>query len=160
MESFVPVSPTDDFPLRNLPYGVFSRREQPDKQCIGVAIGDYVVDLGSLASEGLLTGPIMSSRAKQCFSACSTLNEFMGTGKSAWQETRSTLQRLLSSSEGVIRDNESLRQKVLVDRSETTLHMPAAIGDYTDFYTSKQHATNVGTIFRCAWSTCVAVLHR
>jgi fumarylacetoacetase len=78
----------------------------------------------------------------------STLNSFMALGRPVWLEARHTLQRLLSAGEGALRDNPPLRAAALVSLAEATLHLPATIGDYTDFYASREHATNVGTMFR------------
>jgi fumarylacetoacetase len=77
-----------------------------------------------------------------------TLNSFMALGRPAWAEARATLQRLLSSEEGALRDNATLRREALVSLAEACMHLPAAIGDYTDFYCSREHATNVGAMFR------------
>jgi fumarylacetoacetase len=89
----------------------------------------------------------MMGEAKRVFCQ-STLNAFMALGRPSWLETRYTLQLLLSSNESILRDNESLRDAVLIPMSQVTMHLPAAIGDYTDFYSSKSHATNVGVMFR------------
>jgi fumarylacetoacetase len=78
----------------------------------------------------------------------SVLNRFMSLGNQAWRETRSRIKDLLSNSNPTLKDNTELRQKALVDRSKCIMHLPADIGDYTDFYSSRQHATNVGTMFR------------
>jgi fumarylacetoacetase len=72
----------------------------------------------------------------------------MALGRPAWAEARATLQRLLSSEEGALRDNATLRREALVSLAEACMHLPAAIGDYTDFYCSREHATNVGAMFR------------
>ncbi|RKP04798.1 hypothetical protein THASP1DRAFT_35455 [Thamnocephalis sphaerospora] len=72
----------------------------------------------------------------------------MSLGKPVWQATRRFLQRILSADEPLLRDNESLRHKVLVAQHNVKMHLPADIGDYTDFYASKEHATNVGIMFR------------
>lgn len=72
----------------------------------------------------------------------------MGLGKDAWKETRDTLQRILCSSEGVLRDDSKRQSRCLLKQESVTMHLPANIGDYTDFYSSKNHATNVGTMFR------------
>jgi fumarylacetoacetase len=141
--SFIPVDPDSDFPIQNLPYGIFSTQGNPTHR-IGVAIGDFVLDLSQVVH--LFTGP--------CLSACSdvftktTLNAFMGLGRPAWSEARSTLQRILSKDEAVLRDNAELRGRALIPMKEVTMHLPANIGDYTDFYSCREHATNVGTMFR------------
>jgi fumarylacetoacetase len=106
-----------------------------------VAIGDYVLNLNVLAQYGLLDGPLMSIEAKRVFSE-PTLNAFMALGRPYW--------RLLSSHEGVLRDNQALQKKILIPMSQTTMYLPAKIGDYTDFYSSRDHAINMGTMFRGA----------
>ena len=78
----------------------------------------------------------------------STLNKYMSLGHPAWKETRNRLKEILSKDCLILRDNESLRSKCLIDRSKIKMHLPAQIGDYTDFYSSRQHATNVGIMFR------------
>jgi fumarylacetoacetase len=72
----------------------------------------------------------------------------MALGRPAWQEARSTLQQVLSDSCPTVRDNNDLRLRCLIPIQQITMHMPAQIGDYTDFYASKEHATNVGIMFR------------
>lgn len=111
---------------------------------MGVAIGDYVLDLTEIAD--LFTGPIMSQKKSSLQEQ--VLNGFMGLGKDAWKETRDTLQRILCSSEGVLRDDSKRQSRCLLKQESVTMHLPADIGDYTDFYSSKNHATNVGTMFR------------
>jgi len=142
--SFIEVAPDHHFPIQNLPYGVFSTAEN-SKPRIGVALGDYVVDLYTLSEKGIFTGPQLSDGS--VFRE-ESLNKFMGLGRPAWTEARSTLQRVLSASEGVLRDNADLQKQVLIPKSRVSMLLPAQIGDYTDFYSSKQHATNVGIMFR------------
>jgi len=144
MESFVKVAPSSQFPLQNLPYGVFKPAAGGPARP-GVAIGDCVVDLSILSDAGLFKGPLLS--ASDCFSQTS-LNAFMALGRPAWKEARTTLQKLLSAEEPTLRDNVSLRAKAIIPMSDVKMEMPAVIGDYTDFFSSKEHATNTGTIFR------------
>ncbi|XP_074627785.1 fumarylacetoacetase-like [Acropora palmata] len=141
--SFLNVSPDSHFSIHNLPYGIFSTSSNP-KPRIGVAIGEYVLDLSEMSD--LLTGPVIAKRKSVLHE--STLNSFMGLGPQAWKEMRDSLQRILSSNEGVLRDNSDLQSRCLHRQSDATMHLPAVIGDYTDFYSSKNHATNVGTMFR------------
>jgi len=143
LRSFVPVPADSHFPIQNLPYGAFSRGEGFVR--IGVAIGDLVLDLGALEEEGLFDGPELGST--YLFSG-STLNSFLALGRPAWREARATISRLLREDEPTLRDNEALRKKALVPMADVTMHMPVRIGDYTDFYSSREHATNVGTMFR------------
>lgn len=210
MQSFVSVQPCSDFPLQNLPYGVFSTATDPTPRC-GVAIGECVLDLREVKRAGLLSGPELSAHGG-CFEQVSawwglwwsslaapppdlpptvflapphksmgircvaclqpTLNAFMALGPPAWQEARTTLQRLLSGEEGALRDSCTLRSAALVPMSSAFMHLPAAIGDYTDFYASREHATNVGAMFRgqanalqpnwcgCAITACKGSTHR
>ncbi|XP_073230518.1 fumarylacetoacetase-like isoform X2 [Porites lutea] len=141
--SFLQVSQDSHFPLQNLPYGVFSTSVNP-RHRIGVAIGEHVLDLCGISE--FFTGPVMSQRKEALQEP--TLNAFMGLGREAWKETRDTLQRILSSNEGILRDNSNLQSRCLIPQSQVEMHLPALIGDYTDFYSSKNHATNVGTMFR------------
>ncbi|MBF6987972.1 MULTISPECIES: fumarylacetoacetase [Cupriavidus] len=128
------------FPLQNLPYGVFSVKGQSPR--VGVAIGDQIVDLAALDDAGLLP-----AAAKGTF-AGTTLNRFIALGKPAWTETRKRLTALLSGEDAALRDNAALRDKALVPMSAAALHLPVDIPGYTDFYSSKEHATNVGRMFR------------
>ncbi|KAL7405592.1 hypothetical protein ABVT39_003695 [Epinephelus coioides] len=141
--SFIKMDPSSDFSFHNLPYGIFSTPDNP-KCRIGVAIGDQILDLSVIKS--LFRGPVMSKH-QDVFDQ-PTLNGFMALGYEAWKEARRTLQRLLSASESTLRDDVSLRSRAFVHQSKVTMHLPADIGDYTDFYSSRDHATNVGIMFR------------
>lgn len=144
LKSFVEVHPDSHFPIQNLPYGVF-KVEPASEPRPGVAIGDYVLDLSVIASAGLFDGPYLEN--SDCFNQ-PTLNKFLGLGRPAWKEARSTLQKLLSAAEPILRDNTSLRQKALLPMDKVQMLLPIAIGDYTDFFASKHHAKNCGLIFR------------
>jgi len=111
---------------------------------IGVAIGDYVLDLSSIAH--LFTGPLMAGHQDSL--RASSLNSLMSLSPAHWAETRATLQTLLSRDTPTLRDDTGLRAEALVPQARVTMHLPANIGDYTDFYSSLDHATNVGTMFR------------
>ena len=145
MASFVQYAPDCDFPLQNLPYGIF-RPSPASPPRVGVAIGDFVLDLSECAAAGLFSGPMLSS-GSACF-AEATLNAFMGMGRPAWTEARAAITNLLSADTATIRDNAELRAKVLLPLDSVNMEMPAKIGDYTDFYASRDHATNIGTMFR------------
>jgi fumarylacetoacetase len=130
-----------DFPIQNLPFCVFSRADLHDDFRGGVAIGDQILDLAALAKLHLLSGV-----AAQAMQACAepTLNRFMAMGCDTWSALRLALSRLLahgSAQEGMLR-------ACLVPQSEAEYALPAKIGDYTDFYASVHHATNVGKLFR------------
>lgn len=129
------------FPIQNLPYGIFSTASRPDPR-VGVAIGDQVLDLAALNAAGLL------GDRKQTVFASPVLNAFIALGKPAWVETRQRLQALLSGQDPALRDNPALQQQALVPLAEARMHLPIDIPGYTDFYSSKEHATNVGRMFR------------
>jgi fumarylacetoacetase len=135
--SFISVSPDSPFPIQNLPYGVFSFGT--NRAHIGVAIGEHVLDLTVLQKKGVLSGDYFQARC---------LNAFIKTGKSEWQRVRSQLQELLDEGNPELRDNHALRGEVLIPREQVCMHLPVEIGDYTDFYSSKEHASNVGSMFR------------
>ena len=141
LRSFIVVDPASDFPIQNLPYGVFSTAALPVAR-VGVAIGDHVLDLWELEQDCRLdVGPL------GVFSAAS-LNPFMALGPKVWARTRERISELLRHDNPELRDNESLRRRALVPMADARLHLPIAVAGYTDFYASREHATNVGTMFR------------
>ena len=144
MTPFLDVPADSGFGLHNLPYGVFSRGGEPPR--VGVRLGDHVVDLAALETHGLLAAagagraPVFRQPA---------LNAFMALGADAWAAVRERLQDLLSDGgDPALRDADAVRKEAVVPLAEVTMHLPARVGDYTDFYSSRQHATNVGTMFR------------
>ena len=138
MKSFIAYSEDCHFPIQNLPYGIFSSSDNP-KPRGGVAIGDLVLDLSALEADGLIASNYFSQP---------NLNLFMGAGKEIWSSVRKQIQALLDEGNSSLKDNSELRERVFYKQSEVSMHLPAQIGDYTDFYSSRQHATNVGTMFR------------
>jgi fumarylacetoacetase len=144
MKSFIDVQPESHFSIQNLPYGVFSPREG-GRPRVGVAIGDQVLDLSVLDEGGFFDGTEAGGR--QIFSK-PALNDFMALGRPAWVETRGAIQELLLADNPKLRDDAKLRQRALRHMNDVQMYLPAAIGDYTDFYSSREHATNVGTMFR------------
>ena len=137
--SWLEVAADSCFPIQNLPYGVMRRAGEIH---VGVAIGEQVFDLTLASREGLLPN-------KALF-AGSDLNAFAAAGSSAWSETRERIGRLLSADEPTVRDDARLRESLLVPQREVEMLLPVTVGDYTDFYSSKEHATNVGTMLRGA----------
>jgi len=142
LKSFIEVSPNSDFPLENLPFGIFKPREGSARA--GVALGDFVVDLSVLESKGHLS---FGAEAAGVFSRDS-LNAFLTLGRPAWKKTRDTLQHLLSADTPTLRDNSELREQAFHRQQDVTMRLPVHIGDYTDFYSSYHHAHNVGTMLR------------
>lgn len=140
--SFIPVDAASDFPIQNLPYGVFSTAALPAPR-VGVAIGDYVLDLAVLEAEGLID----LAPAWDVFAQAS-INAFMALGPEVWSRTRARISELLRHDNPHLRDNKILRERALVPMAEARLHLPVTVAGYTDFYSSKEHATNVGVMFR------------
>ena len=137
-------SPETDFPIQNLPFAVFSRKGDSERR-VGVAIGDQIVDVGESLSANLWTG-----KARDVARWCDrpTMNELMQAPRDALSEFRARLSELLSGSPGDNTVINPLPPGALVPMSEADLFLPATIGDYTDFYASIYHATNVGKLFR------------
>jgi len=142
LRSFIPVAADSHFPIQNLPYGVF-RRHSGGEACVGVAIGDQILDLTFLEDKGLLN---ISTLGKYRLFDRGKLNPFMERGKRVWAETRAFVSRLLRADQPTLRDNAELRRQALVPMSEPQMLLPTVIGDYTDFYSSREHATNVGAM--------------
>ena len=145
LTSFIEVAADSDFSIHNLPYGIFSdtkAQAKADNRRAGVAIGEYVLDLSVLESAGLLDlagGPYFNQP---------TLNAFIDSGRDNWQKARATVQTLLSDADGTLRDDTELQKKALFKQADVTMHLPVHVPGFTDFYSSKEHATNVGTMFR------------
>ena len=137
LETWVTVPDNSDFSIYNLPFGIFSVDEEAPKA--GIAIGEQIVDLAALADLGLLE--VSSVYFRQ-----STLNDFIGLGKEITNKVRLDVQQLL------VLENSPLKNhpKVFVQQEDAKMHLPMHIGDYTDFYSSIEHATNVGKMFRDA----------
>jgi fumarylacetoacetase len=143
LRSWVPVAADSPFPIQNLPYGVFRRRG--GAAAVGVAIGESILDLTFLEASGLLSGPLLG---RQRVFDQGKLNPFLALGRPAWTETRARIRQLLRAEEPTLRDDAALRERALLPISETELLLPVEVGDYTDFYSSRQHATNVGIMMR------------
>ncbi|NUZ08347.1 fumarylacetoacetase [Piscinibacter koreensis] len=130
-----------DFPIQNLPFAVFRRAGSDEPFRGGVAIGDRIVDLGAAASAGVFEGS--AAHAAQA-AAGDTLNALMALGPAAWSALRLALSRALRVGSG----REAALGPLLVAQADAEYAVPARIGDYTDFYTSVHHATNIGRQFR------------
>ena len=144
MTSFLDLPSGSGFGLHNLPYGIFSTADGPAR--VGVRLGDTVVDLAALEAHGLVAA---AGGTRQPVFAQGALNAFMALGADAWAAVRGRLQDLLSDDgDDALRSSQTLRQQALVPLADVTMHLPAEVGDYTDFYSSRQHATNVGSMFR------------
>jgi fumarylacetoacetase len=133
--------PGTDFPIQNLPFAIFRRQGSDDAFRGGVAIGDQVVDLAALAGRALFDGK--AAAAAQAASGA-TLNALMGMGAPYWSALRLALSRALRAGS----TQQEAVTACLVPMREIEHRLPAQIGDYTDFYTSIHHATNIGKLFR------------
>ncbi len=143
-----------DFPVQNLPFGVFRRRDASSDAKIGVAIGDNIVDIAGLRTENLLANSDVKHAADACAvwaadansPSAISLNALMALGSAPRRALRHRLYALLRSD--VSASDRQAVSRHLVAQSEVEMLLPAAIGDYTDFYASIFHATNVGKLFR------------
>lgn len=144
LRSFIPTTAESHFPIQNLPYGVFRPKSGGMPRC-GVAIGDLVVDLAELERVGLLK---VDANIVEPVFAVDSLNPFMALGRTVWRQVRGDLQKLLAADNPRLRDDDDLRRRALLPLSEVELLLPVRIGDYTDFYSSKDHAFNVGSMMR------------
>jgi fumarylacetoacetase len=142
LRSWVQVPPGSDFPIQNLPYGTFT--EAGNRPRIGIAIGESILALDVAAETGLLDDACPDAR--RVFAA-STLNAFLGSGRAAWRAVRERISTLLDAGDSTLRER-GIAGSALVRQRDVLLTMPLAIGDFVDFYSSLDHATNVGTMFR------------
>ena len=143
LRSFIEVAETSDFPIQNLPYGVFST--PGTKPRIGVAIGDFVLDLAACEAAGLVRPDQQTTVFDQA-----SLNGFMALGPSVWSKTRARISELLRHDVATLRDDVSLRARALLPRNSVQMHLPFEVKSFSDFYSSLQHATNAGMILRGA----------
>ncbi|MCW5908022.1 MAG: fumarylacetoacetase [Chitinophagales bacterium] len=142
LKSWVEVKPGSDFPIQNLPFGMFMTGQMTSRA--GVAIGEYILDLAVIAEAGLLDAIKFDKKDL----SRPYLNWFIGSGKKVTTAVRERISDLLNAENSELRDNAELKAKALVKQSEAQMLMPVRIPNYTDFYSSKEHATNVGIMFR------------
>lgn len=133
-----------DFPIQNLPFGVFRIDGRGDPR-VGIAIGDQIVDVSACAGLGRL-GETAAAAAAAC--DLPSLNHLMELGPEHWSALRRELSLLLAADSPAFRADRHLGEKILVPMSGAELVLPVRVGDYTDFYASVHHATNVGSMFR------------
>lgn len=142
LKSWIEVSSDSDFPVQNIPFGVFKTENINAR--VGTRIGDQVVDLNALYVLGYLNNLPFQ---QEDFDAPS-LNRMMKKGKSATADLRNRLSKLFNSENKDLAGNAHHVEQVLFDADKVEMCMPVEVGDYTDFYSSRDHATNVGTMFR------------
>ncbi len=141
-KTWLETSPDTDFPIQNIPFGVFLTRD--DIVTIGTRIGDYAIDLGGLHQLGYFEGIELT----EDIFLQDTLNDFISDGRKTWRSVRNRIADIFDINNTSLRENEEHRKHVLFTMDEVEMQLPVLIGDYTDFYSSKEHATNVGTMFR------------
>ena len=142
LKSWLEISRESDFPIQNLPFGIYSTKNKTKR--VGVAIGNQILDLSQLLKLGYLDS---LSFCEHCFSN-EYLNRMMGHGKLEIRELRNRISELLNVENPELSQNIEAIAKVLDLQIESEMHLPVKIGDYTDFYSSEQHAFNVGSMFR------------
>ena len=143
-KSWLDIPKNSDFPIHNLPFGVFMPKD--DHITIGTRIGDYAIDLGALHQLGYFEGIILP---EDVFLQ-DTINDFITLGKPTCRQVRNRLAEIFEEGNTKLKDNPAHRDIVLFAAQEVQMLMPVFIQDYTDFYSSREHAQNVGTMFRGA----------
>ena len=137
-KSWVEGSENTEFPIQNIPFGIYSTASKTPR--IGTAIGNKVLDINQLAVSGLLD---LDTKITEN----TALNDFINLGKSVTNKIRLDIANLLDIENNTLKERADLAL-FMDEMSEVNMHLPVKIGDYTDFYSSRQHATNVGIMFR------------
>lgn len=143
-KSWLNVADNCDFPIQNIPFGVFITKD--DIITIGTRIGEYAIDLGAFHQLGYFEGiPLTDDMFMQ-----DSLNDFISDGRKTWRLVRNRIADVFDAKNASLRDNLKHREVIIFDVNEVEMLLPISVGDYTDFYSSKEHATNVGVMFRGA----------
>jgi len=138
METWIDIPKNSDFSIHNIPFGIFSTKDS--KKRVGIAIGDMILDLKLSSDLGVFDNLTFDFNVFEN----EYLNDFISLGKSITNNVRLIIQKELSDSSSVLRNHSNL----LIKQSDAKMHLPLKIGDYTDFYSSIEHATNIGSMFR------------
>ena len=143
-KSWLNVEKGCDFPIQNIPFGVFITKD--DIITIGTRIGEYAIDLGAFHQLGYFEGiPLTDDLFMQ-----DSLNDFISDGRKTWRLVRNRIAEVFDAENSSLRDKLKHREVIIFDVNEVEMLLPISVGDYTDFYSSKEHATNVGVMFRGA----------
>ena len=143
-KSWLNVADNCDFPIQNIPFGVFITKD--DIITIGTRIGEYAIDLGAFHQLGYFEGiPLTDDMFMQ-----DSLNDFISDGRKTWRLVRNRIAEVFDAENASLRNNLKHREVIIFDVNEIEMLLPISVGDYTDFYSSKEHATNVGMMFRGA----------
>ncbi|GGF25955.1 fumarylacetoacetase [Hymenobacter cavernae] len=144
LHSWIDIPASSHFPIQNLPFGVFETPERGSR--LGIAIGDYVLDLYALSQRGFFDDLDLGPREPKVFRRRS-LNGFIALGRTAWRAVRQRASELLRHDNPALRDDETMRA-CLVRQRDVQMLRPVKPANYTDFYSSLEHAANVGRLFR------------
>jgi len=140
--SWLKVEKGCDFPIQNIPFGVFITKD--DIITIGTRIGEYAIDLGAFHQLGYFDDvPLTDDMFMQ-----DSLNDFISDGRKTWRLVRNKIAEVFDEENSSLRDNTKHKEIIIFDVNEVEMLLPISVGDYTDFYSSKEHATNVGVMFR------------
>jgi fumarylacetoacetase len=141
-KSWLQVNKNSDFPIQNIPFGVFLTKD--DITTIGTRIGDFAIDLAAMHQLGYFEGiPLTDDLFMQ-----DTLNDFISDGRTTWRLVRNRIADIFDAENKKLKENKKHRDEVIFDINEIEMLLPVDICDYTDFYSSKHHAMNVGSMFR------------
>ena len=140
--SWINVPENSDFPIQNIPFGVFLTRD--DIITIGTRIGDTAIDLGALHQLGYFKGIDLTDD----LFLQDSLNDFIADGRKTWRLVRNRISDIFLKGNHELQNNNAHCDKILFKMEEIEMQLPVDVGDYTDFYASKEHATNVGSLFR------------
>lgn len=141
-KTWLETSADTDFPIQNIPFGVFLTTD--DIVTIGSRIGEYAIDLGAMHQLGYFKGIELTDD----IFLQDTLNDFISDGRKTWRLVRNRIAEIFDQENPELRDNENHKKHILFAMDDVEMQLPVQVGDYTDFYSSKEHATNVGTMFR------------
>ncbi|HEY6141833.1 MAG TPA: fumarylacetoacetase [Flavobacterium sp.] len=141
-KSWINVPENSDFPIQNIPFGVFITKD--DVITIGTRIGDHAIDMGALQQLNYFEGIELTD---DMFMQ-DTLNDFISDGQKTWRLVRNRLAELFDETNPELRDNKEHREIIIIDIKDIEMQLPVLIGDFTDFYSNKNHATNIGKMFR------------
>ncbi|MCG9792826.1 fumarylacetoacetase [Flavobacterium algicola] len=141
-KSWLSVPENSDFPIQNIPFGVFLTKE--NIVTVGTRIGDYAIDLGALQQMNYFSGIELTD---DMFMQ-DTLNDFISDGKKTWRLVRNRIADIFDEQNPQLRDNDKHKDIIIFNIDDVEMQLPVLIGDYTDFYSSKEHAINMGKMFR------------
>lgn len=141
-KSWLEIESNSDFPIQNIPFGVFLTKE--NIVTVGTRLGDFAIDLGALQQLGYFEGIELTDDVF----LQDTLNDFISDGKKTWRLVRNRIAEIFDANNADLRDNKKHRDVVIFNMKDVEMQLPVFIGDYTDFFSSREHATNTGKMFR------------